>query len=265
MKVKAFTRHLEEESTGYAKLKSKNFRKIRFNEEEKAIMTDQEHAAIAGVSLYIEQNPENFDESYYKAFNDLKTYRQGHNLREIDFDVFYSFSNSVRGNRKYGNSNWSARFLYEFLCMNYNEGERFIDTYLDRVFTIRPVYAMLKSLVQDVKTEIEVKWNDGNLKGGQWASFYRFQSAQMEYLRDALERFSRDIREDIMLCLSIGLIPLRFSLSKSTKDKRKSLGLPSETPFYATSWLINQLELHVILGDNNTGRLYYSDSYKGAN
>lgn len=265
MKVKSFTRHLAEESTGYAKLKSKTFRKIRYNEAEKAIMTDQEHAAIAGVSLYIENNPEAYDESYYKAFEELKSYRQATTLNDIDFEVFYSFSNAVRGNRKYGNANWSARFLYEFLCMNFNDGERFIDTYLDRLFQSRPVYLQLKNLIERVQTSIEVKWNDGNLKGGQWAAFYRFQSSQMEYLRNSLERFSREVRQDIILCLSIGLIPIRFSLSPTTVKKRLSLGLQGDNPFYATSWLINQLELHIILGDSNSGLMYYSDTYKGGN
>ena len=53
MKIKPYTRFLAEESSGYAKLKSKNFKKIRYNEEEQAIMTDQDTAAIAGVSMYI--------------------------------------------------------------------------------------------------------------------------------------------------------------------------------------------------------------------
>ena len=85
----------------------------------------------------------------------------------------------------------------------------------------------------------------------------------MMHLQNGLERFSREIRNDIILCLSIGLIPLRFSLAKSTVDKRLSLGLQGDTPFYATSWLINQLEVHVILGSSNTGTMFYSDTYKG--
>lgn len=264
MKVQSFTRHLTEESTGYAKLKSKKFRKIRYNKEEKAIMTDDEHAAIAGVSLYIEENPEMYDESYYKAFDEIKTHRHVETGSAQDFEVFYSFSSSIRGNRKYGNSNWSARFLYEFLSAGYNGGERFVDTYLNRLFPYRPVYLVLKDLVESVQDDIEMKWNDGNLRGGQWSAFYKFQAARMEYLRNSLERFSREIRQDIILCLSTGMIPLNFSLSPATIKKRISLGLPSDTPFYATSWLIKQLEVHVVLGDSNSGRMYYSDSYKGA-
>ena len=261
MKIQSFTRYLAEESTGYAKLKSKKFRKIRYNEAEKAVMTDEENAAISGVSLYIEENPEAYDESYYKAFNEIKSQRA---VSVSDFEVFYSFSNALRGDRRYGNSNWSARFLYEFLCSAYNGGERFIDTYLNRVFTTRPCYILLKELVEEVQSSIETKWNKGNLKGGQWASFYRFQTAEMSFLLGKLERFSREIRDDIILCLSIGLIPLNFSLSSSTIRTRRGLGLQGDSPFYATSWLINQLEVHVILGDSVTGKMYYSDTYKGA-
>lgn len=263
MKIQSFTRHLTEESTGYAKLKDKKFRKIRYNEAEKAIMTDDVNAAISGVSLYIEENPDLYDESYYKAFEEIKTQRHVETIDQQDFEVFYSFSGAIRGDRRYGNSNWSARFLYEFLCTGFNGGERFVDTYLNTLFVTRPVYATLKELVEHVQSAIEAKWNEGNLKGGQWGAFYRFQEAQMTHLQNGLERFSREIRNDIILCLSIGLIPLRFSLAKSTVDKRLSLGLQGDTPFYATSWLINQLEVHVILGSSNTGTMFYSDTYKG--
>jgi len=265
MKVQSFSRHLSEESTGYAKLKSNNFRKIRYNEEEKDIMLDREDAAISGITLYIEENPDMYDESYHKAFSEIKTQRR----LEIsggkkDFEVFYSFSNAIRGDRRYGNSNWSARFLYEFLCAGFNGGEKFIDTYFNQLFMFRPVYTRLEELVDTVEQSIETKWNDGNLKGGQWSAFYRFQASQMDNLKNSIERFSKEIREDIILCLSIGLIPLNFSLSPTTIKKRLSLGLSGDTPFYATSWLISQLEVHVILGDSETGQLYYSDTYKGA-
>ena len=263
MKVQSFTRHLTEESTGYAKLKSGKFRKIRYNEAEKAIMTDDSKAAIAGVSLYIEENPDLYDESYYKAFEEIKTQTRFESIGKQDFEIFYSFSGAIRGDRRYGNANWSARFLYEFLCTGFNGGEKFVDTYLDRIFPARPVYVMLEEMVEKVQNDIETKWNDGNLKGGQWASFYRFQASQMAYLQKSLERFSRAIRDDIILCLSIGLIPLNFSLSQSTINQRLALGLQGDSPFYATSWLINQLEVHVILGDSNTGSLFYSDTYKG--
>ena len=262
MKTQTFTRHLVEESAGYAKLKSKNFRKIRYNEAEQAIMDNEEGAAIAGVSLYVENNPELYDKSYQKAFEEIKSQRV---LATPDFEVFYSFSRAVRGDRRYGNANWSARFLYEFLCAGFNGGERFVDTYLNQLFTSRPVYMSLVELVQSVQTGIETKWNDGKLKGGQWAAFYNYQRAEMDNLKRSLAKFSREIRADIILCLSIGLIPLNFSLSQATVNKRLSLGLQGDTPFYATSWLINQLEVHVILGDSETGKMFYSDTYKGVN
>lgn len=264
MKVQPFTRHLTEESVGYAKLKDKKYRKIHYNEAEKTVMENEAGAAIAGVSVYFKDEPDLYDESYYKAFEEIKTQRHVESIGQQDFEVFYSFSGAIRGNRSYGNANWSARFLYEFLCAGFNGGERFVDTYLNQLFPTRPVYLVLRELVDGVQEAIETKWNDGNLRGGQWSSFYSFQQAQMSYLQKSLERFSREIRDDIILCLSIGLIPLRFSLSQATVDKRLSLGLQGDTPFYATSWLINQLEVHVILGDSNSGMMFYSDSYKGA-
>lgn len=259
----SFTRHLTEESTGYAKLQENNFRKIRYNEAEKAIMNNEAKAAISGVSVYIKENPELYDESYFKVFNEIKRKRRVETISQQDFDLFYSFSGAIRGDRKYGNSNWSARFLYEFLCTAFNSGERFIDTYFNQLFIIRPVYETLKDLVERVQDSIESRWNDGNLKGGQWGAFYKFQESQMDHLKDSLERFSSEIRDDIINCLSTGMIPLNFSLSSSTVKKRLSLGLPGTTPFYATSWLIKQLEVHIILGSDNSGMLYYSDTYKG--
>ena len=264
MKRKPFTRFLAEESTGYAKLQDKNFRKIRFNEAEKAIMTNQGNAAIAGVSLYIKKMPELYKDSYHKKFDEIKTQRVVVAGDRESFEVFYSFSNAVRGDRRYGNANWTARFLYEFLCAGFNAGERFIDTYLEQVFTYRPVYGKLTGMVESVQDGIRERWNDGNLKGGQWAAFYKFQSEEMDYLQNALADFSRSIRDDIIMCLSVGIIPLNFSLARSTINKRLALGLQGDSPFFATSWLINQLELHVILGETNEGMLYYSDTYKGA-
>ena len=260
MIVQSFTRYLTENDAGYAKLKSKKFRKIRYNESEQAIMENEEGAAIAGVSVYVEENPEMYDESYLKAFENIKSRSV---YSDNNFEVFYSFSGAIRGDRKYGNSNWSARFLYEFLSAGFNGGERFIDTYLNRVFPSRPVYTDLEELVEGVNEGIRTKWNDGNLKGGQWAAFYRFQTAEMEYLKKKLASFSRAIREDIIMCLSIGLIPLNTSPSPATIKKRLSLGITSENSFYATSWLIRQIEVHVILANSGTGTLYYSDTYKG--
>lgn len=263
MKIQTFTRHLVEESTGYAKLKSNNFRSIRFNNAEKAIMQNKTGAAIAGVSVYIEENPELYDESYAKLFSEIKSQRRLEDIHDQEFEVFYSFSNALRGSKKYGHPNWSARTLYEFLCAGFNGGERFIDTYFNRLFPSRPCYLLLEEIVEKVQTGIETKWNDGNLKGGQWAAFYRFQAAEMDYLQRSLSRFSSNIREDIILCLRIGLIPMNFSLAPSTIKKRLSLGLPGGSPFYATSWLINQIEVHVILGAADSGKLFYSDTYKG--
>jgi hypothetical protein len=262
MRIQSFTRYLSEESTGYAKLKSKKFRKIRFNEEEQSILQDEEGAAIVGVSLYIEENPED-ENAYYNLFNQVKSHRKVDTGKFNDFEIFYSFSNSVRGDRRYGNAGWSARFLYEFLCARFNNGERFIDTYFNQLFTSRPVYIKLQTTVDYIQEVIAAKWNNGNLRGGQWSSFYKFQAAHMDYLKNSLEQFSRGIREDIILCLSTGMIPLNFSLSQSTIKHRLALGLPGDQPFYATSWLIKQIEIHVILGPSNAGQMFFSDSYTG--
>ena len=258
MNILPYSRFLSEESEGYAKLKSKKFRKIRYNAEEQAIMDDEEKAAITGVAVYFQEDPEN-ERAYYSIFDNIKNPRS---MEAGDFEVFYSFSNSIRGNRKYGNPKWSARFLYEFLCAAFNRGERFVDTYFNYIFTSRPVYHDLVSLVEDVKDTIEEKWNGGNLKGGQWASFYKLQTSEMTGLRKSLERFSTLVRQDIITCLGIGLIPLNFSLAPATVKKRRQLGL-GDSPFYATTWLINQITVHVILGEAADGILHYSDSYKG--
>lgn len=258
MKILPYSRFLSEESPGYAKLQSKKFRKITYNAEEKAIMKDDEKAAITGVRMYFEENPED-EEAYYSIFDNIRNPRF---VESGGFELFYSFSNSIRGSRKYGNPNWSARFLYEFICAAYNGGDRFVDTYFNYVFTSRPVYRALVRIVENVQDAIETKWNDGNLKGGQWASFYKFQAAEMSGLRNDLEDFSTDIRQDIITCLGIGLIPLRFSLAPATLKKRQQLNLGT-TPFYATTWLIHQITVHVILGDLMQGNLHYSDNYTG--
>lgn len=264
MKPQSFSRHLEEESPAYAKLKSNKFRKARFNKEEQAVMDGDAKAAIAGVALYIENDPELYDESYYKLFEEIKTQRRVEILHRQEFEVYYSFSGAIRGNRKYGNAHWSARFLYEFLCAAYNNGERFIDTYFNALFPYRPIYEQLENLVEGVQDAIETKWNNGELRGGQWASFYRFQESEMDYLGRSLGKFSKAIRDDIIQCLSVGLIPLRLSLSPATIKKRLELGLGTN-PFYATSWLIHEIEVHVVLGTTGDGKLFYSDNYKGGN
>lgn len=262
--MKDFNRYLTEESVGYAKLKSRRFRKIRYNEEERAVMEDDAGSAISGVSLYIEDNPEDYDQSYYNMFDSIKTKRSvGSVGRRKDFEVFYSFSNSIRGQRKYGNPNWSARFLYEFLCSHFNAGERFVDTYFNTVFPLRPVHGQLTRLLDRIEAELAQRWNGGDLRGGQWAAFYKFQAEQMSFLRGALEEFSRDLREDVISCLAMGMIPLNFSLRQSTVRRREEAGLDGQPPFYATSWLIRQVEVHIVLSDTNSRYMFYSDTYRG--
>jgi len=243
MKILPFTRYLDESSTGYAKLKSQQFSKITPTSTEEEMLDE-------GIELFVS----NFRELTQK----LRTDYIGD-----DFEIFYSFDARVRGQRNYGDERWTARLLYEFLCEHFNHGERFIDKYFNLIFPTRQIYFELSRAIRKIRKEIEDNWKGGKLKGGQWKKFYSLQELKQQELKESLKIFDKLIKDDIILCLQCGLIPLNFTLSKSTIAKRRSLMLPMFSPFYATGWLIKQLRIHVILGEGFEGNFYYSDSYKG--
>jgi hypothetical protein len=243
MKILPFTRYLDESSTGYSKLKTQQVEKISLQETEKEMLSE-------GIEIYI------------PYFKDL-TKKLVADYSGDDFEIFYSFKSSVRGSRRYGDERWTARMLYEFLCETYNRGEKFIDTYFNLIFPSRQVYFELARTIKDIEKIIEENWKEGNLKGGQWKKFYKIQDAKQQELKESLKIFDKWVKDDIILCLQCGLLPMNFILAESTRNKRRSLGLPMFSPFYATGWLIRQLQIHVVLGEGSSGNFYYSDTFKG--
>ena len=254
---KAVSQYLTETDAGYAKLMRGNFRKIRLSSEEQSLVEGDEDSPFGTINIY---SPTDDDEG-----SDAIPPSRYHFMAGNAYEIFYSFSSQSRAsaNTKYGHPGWSARFLYDFLCNTFNHGVRFIDTYLQDVFPLRSVSEQLEELIKQTDEKIQERWRDGELRGGQWASFYAYQHQAVKDMSEQFKIFDREIRKDIINCLASGMIPLFFNLSQVTLEIRKRLGITSHQRFFATGWLIKQLKLHVVLNRHSAMSLYYSDSYKG--
>lgn len=258
MITKSISQYLTEEDSGYAKLTKGRFKRMRLSDTEDALISGEEGSPFGTTNIY---TPD--DDGHKSSAIPLAIYNQNVGT---DFEVFYSFSSRPRGSlgTRYGHPGWTARFLYDFLCRTYNHGVRFIDTYIQDVFPLRPVYSRMLAMIRDMDNDIQTRWNDGQLKGGQWASFYDYQHQSVKKMQGQFKEFGKELRSDIRNCLASGMIPIYFALKPSTIRTRKNAGILSRAEFYATGWLISQIDVHVILSRGNGMSLYYSDNYMGA-
>jgi hypothetical protein len=193
------------------------------------------------------------------------------------FQITYSFSRAIRNNAfplrnaasdrpkvkgAYGAAGWSFRMLYEFLCEVYNGGYPFVDTYFGQVFKTRAVYAEFKSIYNTVQEDINAEQfnlfmslplkSDGTPDMRYTASkrYKDFKVWQDPIVKQDCIRIAEAIRNDIVVCLSTGRIPLsREAVSKRTKeDRQKLIGLHPSQFFFASGQLIRHLNIYVEIG-----------------
>jgi hypothetical protein len=202
------------------------------------------------------------------------------------FQITYNFSNAVRKNSfpvkpavmpskatgEYGATGWSFRALYEFLCEGYNGGVPFIDTYFDRVFKTRSVYADFMRIYETIQDSINNEhqkldkqlnlFNDVKLKADGTPDM-RFNTSKrcMDYkvwqdqiIYQECKTLAKEIRNDIVLCLRTGKLPLRgkenpVAAQRTRRIREKFPVLHADRLFYASGQLINNLNIYVEIGE----------------
>jgi hypothetical protein len=193
------------------------------------------------------------------------------------FQITYNFSRAIRKNTfmlksalpyrpkvkgEYGASGWSFRMLYEFLCITYNGGYPFVDTYFNQIFKTRPEYAVLKEIYEDIQADINAEQTtlyealprkkDGtpDMRYSAYKKYKDFKVWRSPIVKQNCKRVAEAIRRDIVVCLSTGRIPLRKqTISRQTKKAREEfIGLNPSLFFFASGQLIKHLNIYVEVG-----------------
>lgn len=189
---------------------------------------------------------------------------------DFDWQITYSFPDEIRDNSLpnggvYGGSNVTYRRLYLILCEHFNDKEYFIDTYFNEVYpdTMKPVVDKELAKVKKELIEVAEKELEGAVptKSGKLDRRYKINRVIQTKL-NKYERFAQQwedsvgedlaqlIKADIINALSTGQISLKHINSSETWRRRLKLELDSEHIFYATSRLINSIQLFVKIGGN---------------
>jgi hypothetical protein len=198
------------------------------------------------------------------------------------FQITYNFSRAVRRNnfpvknalftgkaavKEYGAPGWSFRMLYEFLCEAYNGGVPFVDTYFERTFKTRPVYAEFTSVYEAIQDDIDAERFDlfmalplkadmtPDMRYAASKKFMDFKVWQDPIVRQGCKDMAGRIRHDIEVCLSTGKLPLRgregARISGKAAKLRHELGgmVHPDRLFYASGQLIRHLNVYVEIGE----------------
>jgi len=182
------------------------------------------------------------------------------------FQITYNFPSSIRNNvlpgGTYGASGWSHRMLYEFLCERFNSGVPFVDTYFDRVFKSRIVYKKFLEIYDEIRDRINNELYDRYLRGEDRDKKGRFKSLgdakvwQDSIIKQSCKDLAREIRNDIVVCLYSGIIPVSRKegpvVSAATERQRvKIAGMrhPNRL-FFATGELIRHLNIYVLIAQD---------------
>lgn len=172
---------------------------------------------------------------------------------DYEWKLSYQFTSDFRNPYllygKYGGDNMTFRRLYIILCEHFNMGSYFIDDYFETVYPYRlkeDIENQLEgakeaylSLVDEAGMNTRVK-RDGTLdlryKGNK-------ELLNWDFAQEDADLMALRIKEDIKTCLATGIIPLNFSLSSDTLERRKELGISSNKEFFATGQLIDDLRI----------------------
>lgn len=191
---------------------------------------------------------------------------------DFDWQITYKFPATLRNSKtesggRYGARHVTYRRLYLILCERFNGGRYFVDDYFDSVYphTIKPeIDAYLKdakrfilNLGSDV-LEGAVPTVKGSLdrrrkaNRGMEEKLQKFERYKEQFEARFGDVIAERIREDIISCLASGQIPLEFQgFTEGTLEARRKAGIPEGNPeFFATSRLINHIQLFVKIGGN---------------
>jgi len=214
------------------------------------------------------KKPEDFEPDFLHMGKFQVTYNFSHAVRKNTFPVKAAFPlglKAVKG--EYGASGWSFRMLYEFLCTAYNNEKPFIDTYFDKVFSTRSVYARFLAVYDEIQDAINNEQFDlfqgvllkadgtPDMRYAASKKFMDFKVWKDPLIKETCKKIAADIRHDIEVCLSTGRIPLQGgqegrTVSRVTRKIRSELvGLHPNRLFYASGQLIKHLNVYIEIGD----------------
>jgi hypothetical protein len=214
------------------------------------------------VALRGNNSPEDFEPEFFDMGPFQITYNFSRSIRRNNFLLKNALPYRPKATGEYGASGWSFRMLYEFLCEAYNGGYPFVDTYFGQVFKTRAVYIDLKNIYGTIQEDINAEQlnifmslplkNDGtpNMRYTASKRYKDFKVWQDPILKQDCKKLAKSIRDDVVVCLSTGRIPLRKkAVSKWTRDAREKLiGLDPSKFFFASGQLIRHLNIYVEVG-----------------
>jgi hypothetical protein len=194
-------------------------------------------------------------------FVEMKTRRVGGSgaIHGKPYQITYNFSMGIRRNRflsrtgerygKYG-SKVSFRMLYEWLCEHFNGGEPFIDTYFERIFPMQSVGERFERLWQRVEAKRREEYAGRRRPHDERGRFMAAAAWKDGQIKAEAKELGRDIRQNIIQCLSTGRIPLNGRLgsraSAETNIKRERfIDLAPGYLFFASGQLIRALNIYV--------------------
>ena len=200
---------------------------------------------------------------------------QGNLLRHNDFQITYSFpaerrsgvrailGASVGALIRYGSERFTYRQLYDFLCARFNGGERFVDVYFQMLFPHsaagRAFQRFEKTVHDELNGEYDRRWVAAferkhtrfgapdlrTAPGLRLKEFDAWKTGRVAAAMAELERFRRDVRDEIIQSLSTGRIPLNHRDTSETLELRRRLGLDSKRVFHASGALIQSIEIDI--------------------
>jgi hypothetical protein len=207
--------------------------------------------------------PEDFEPEFFDMGPFQITYNFSRAVRKNTFPLKNALSLRPKVKGEYGADGWSFRMLYEFLCEFYNGGRPFVDVYFERIFKTRSVYARLKSIYSTIQDDINEEQlalfmslplrKDGmpDMRYAASRSFKDFKAWQNPIVKQDCKDLAKDIRNDIVVCLSTGRIPLRkqqVSRRGTGQARARFVGLHPSQFFFASGQLIRHLNIYVEVG-----------------
>lgn len=182
-------------------------------------------------------------------------------LDDFDWQITYSFPKDRRVSNGYGGKNVTFRRLYLILGERFSGGY-FIETYFDRVYPFT-MKKRVDCMLQEAKEQI-LNYADSILldnipltKSGSFNRHYKPNKilAKADYFNfkrvweeSVGQDIAKEIKDDIIACLSTGVIPIRHENQARTYRVRRSLGLDDTQVFYASGQLVRSLKLFFNIG-----------------
>jgi hypothetical protein len=214
------------------------------------------------VALHGDNGPDDFEPAFFDMGPFQITYNFSRAVRKNSFPLRNALSYQPKAAGEYGAGGWSFRMLYEFLCEAYNGGYPFVDTYFGQVFKTRTVYAGFKDIYGAIQEDIDAERlnlfmslplkKDGtpDMRYAASKRYKDFKVWQDPIVRQDCKRIAGAIRDDIVVCLSTGRIPLRKAAvaARTAKAREKLVGLNPSRFFFASGQLIRHLNIYVEVG-----------------